>query len=729
MFKNQKIFAKENREAYFCKNRIIMTKFFKIIFVFLASICFLSIEDACAAEKKVIYHRFEQSSVSNGSMAKSGPIMRKSQRMNNQAGRIKVSYEGIVPAELKTGIEAAADRWSSVIRNEQLIRVVVLMDDLPANLCAAVEVGYGYLDNVYVLYPTTLLAELTGLEQSDDVWPNAIIVLNSNTDWDTSFSPADDITGINIYSCTLRSLALACGFGSSVLTSDGGISYDFYDMNPSIFDNLILSEDQRMASLPRLSKELKNFVTLKNIYAISVKPEYKLYSPNPFESGKSLIYYDNVNSLMHYDFGMGDCMFNVDQYTVDALNEIGWGIKRENARRIICDDIGDNGLGSAYSSHVFRLEDNSSIGSYEWSFILYEQNGEERVISTATSSDFMIKAIESPNEFKKNSEGDIIGRVKCDYSIGGKQESAYFSVFLELQPVILSVEKQEIHQAEDYEGYYLTFDVYYQGSDTIYIDLEEEYSSSLRSQIIYSPYKATIKTGNINPYNYAWVDIKVYNKYGSAVETIELEPTTELSAGLDYEISNVKYDYAVEFINGKYDISGDFSFDVKVSNTPRFIVAHTNPYSHIEHFYSVQHNFNADPAGVVETKFVHSSIKPGVFFRLRIQRKDGSFFSSPEFCSTDYIREDDKNLYFSGVMDQALSSDIKIGLDHSSLYISGCVAMKEVKIMDMNGKEVKAIELDDSNRCEIDISDMARGFYIIKIIDSKDYECNKKFMY
>lgn len=80
-------------------------------------------------------------------------------------------------------------------------------------------------------------------------------------------------------------------------------------------------------------------------------------------------------------------------------------------------------------------------------------------------------------------------------------------------------------------------------------------------------------------------------------------------------------------------------------------------------------------------------------------------------------------------MDQALSSDIKIGLDHSSLYISGCVAMKEVKIMDMNGKEVKAIELDDSNRCEIDISDMARGFYIIKIIDSKDYECNKKFMY
>lgn len=64
----------------------------------------------------------------------------------------------------------------------------------------------------------------------------------------------------------------------------------------------------------------------------------------------------------------------------------------------------------------------------------------------------------------------------------------------------------------------------YKGSDYLYVTLEEEYGSSLRSQFVREPYLAHFVCSNINSPYYAWIDIKVENTYGSDIYTIELPP-------------------------------------------------------------------------------------------------------------------------------------------------------------------------------------------------------------
>ena len=219
----------------------------------------------------------------------------------------------------------------------------------------------------------------------------------------------------------------------------------------------------------------------------------------------------------------------------------------------------------------------------------------------------------------------------------------------------------------------------------------------------------------------------VTNKYGEAVETIELEPAT--AETFDYEISNIKYDYTVSLDNGKCDIRGDFSFDVSVDHVSEFIIAHTNPESLVKDFYSAHTIFEANPDGQTVKHYVRPYTRPETLFKLMIRKDDNSFFSSHAICTTDYLREEDKVMFFSGISLKNVMDDMAICIENSTLKVTSGFDLQQISLIDINGKEIMHINLCDLRKCEISLADISKGFYIVRIKDVDGRIYNRKIIY
>lgn len=99
----------------------------------------------------------------------------------------------------------------------------------------------------------------------------------------------------------------------------------------------------------------------------------------------------------------------------------------------------------------------------------------------------------------------------------------------ELKPKItkVSVVSKTSHLPPYESSYDLECVVEYTGCDQLLIQLEEEYSSIVESQIVNEPSPAHVKIESINGSYNAWVDITAQNKYGKDSYTLELPPFPE----------------------------------------------------------------------------------------------------------------------------------------------------------------------------------------------------------
>ena len=193
---------------------------------------------------------------------------------------------------------------------------------------------------------------------------------------------------------------------------------------------------------------------------------------------------------------------------------------------IKCDNISNNGIGSSYEPHTFSLlKGDKNISNYSWRFLLKDKQGNYTRISNGTGESFTIAEISSPDNYFVNVNGDLEGRIECDYTLDGKRYSAIpFTLSLELEPIIFSIDDLTVVNSVPY-GFYLTFTVRYAGADYVSVEVEEEYSTNLRNYRFDEPYIAHVKTGNITNLYYSWVYVIVSNKYGTAQETMEFAPT------------------------------------------------------------------------------------------------------------------------------------------------------------------------------------------------------------
>lgn len=222
---------------------------------------------------------------------------------------------------------------------------------------------------------------------------------------------------------------------------------------------------------------------------------------------------------------------------------------------IECQDITDNGTGSSYVSHTFCLAKSSDdISRYEWTFMLRDISGNYVRVSTGNAPQFTIDKISNHENYHISSNGELEGRIECRYTEKGKEtDAAPLSLLLELKPIIISIDNVEVNRLENY-SFTVSLDVEYDGADYIFLEVEEEYSSSLRNYMYNQPNFVHMTTGKISAMAYSWVYVRVINDFGEAMETFEFAPTY---TSVDYhEVPDGKNIIQVVGLDGKIVYEG-----------------------------------------------------------------------------------------------------------------------------------------------------------------------------
>lgn len=518
---------------------------------------------ANAQERKIV--QYKQSVKTQTDVRKEfQPIESKEQRVNSKAGSIRLIYEdNLFPDSMLVSIRAAVEIWEAKLCNKQPIFLYLnyydLNDDNLSMLCDVV-----YFESSDGSLPSALKSQIINDDGGVDA-PDAMISFNSAVKWNCNHNSQSNINGVNVFSSMMRAVALSLGFGTSATVFED-VPGVVFPTAPYIsrFDSLIRSNTGIwMKDLKSGSRELSDFMSLGSqsgcvIYAYKDETPYKLYSPRSYELGKSLVYLDNPNSLMHYDFGIGDKRFQIDNTTIELLNAVGWNIApnpSDPTLEIISTQLDETGLGSAYENYIFIVKNNSNkkITNPRWTYKLFDkESGAPITIQTATSDQFEIQPVLNPGNFYLTTNGDLKGEINFQCTIDGVEYSAHpYIVSLELKPIIKAISDIEIIDHPHLNSRSVLCKVTYTGADYIVAAVEEDYSSSIVTYHINEPFLAHLQIDNITLRYSAWIDIKVSNKYGSTMETIELSPTyiQNSFAGIEDVGSQYLEDEKIEIFN------------------------------------------------------------------------------------------------------------------------------------------------------------------------------------
>lgn len=452
------------------------------------------------------------------------PLSAKSNRVSTIKGQIVMTYDSDLPDSIKNAINMAKGLWESRLVCKQPIYVNVVFEPQAQNIAMISDVCC-YGEGEFQGCPTSLLSQLNDAEYCDTVWPDGIIFLNSNLSWNCDIN-THIANENNLTAMILRGIARTLGFGSSV-TQKTESKIDFYFGWPTYFDKLLRNQNVWLHSMDGNSAEMRNFITSGNVVIDTPSSTYKVYAPSVYDSGKSLYYIEGRKSIMSNSLSQGNIPLEIDDYTVDIMNAIGWNIPL-NDGNIKCDNLSDNYNISAYIPHTFIIDkaEGDVISDYNWSFQLKDESGVYSKISEGSGTGFIIAEISTPEGYYVNKKGEMEGRIECIYTINGKQRRAYSDLLLDLKPVILSIDNLEIHEDKEEEQRTVSFDVNYRGANDIVVGIvDEEYPSSILTTVIREPLTAHVSY-KMRTWCYYWIIIEIDNGYGSIEHTIEFAPTT-----------------------------------------------------------------------------------------------------------------------------------------------------------------------------------------------------------
>lgn len=465
-------------------------------------------------------------------------IQPKTARLNSQSVvNFKIQAEEDVPDSVKKCLEVATDIWRSCLDNNSNygIRLQLKWESLTDDADTKIDVCYSPGD---VYYPTSLYCTLYG-DLGDSGSPDAVITVNKDKAWDCGFNTENTVRSRSMVYAMLRGVAIALGFGTSVKRRNNGVdTYPVFGLSRghSAFDTILFSEDGTwLKDIPNkgMNKNLQltNFVQKGNgdVYALKHDAPYKMYVPSVYKNGNSLKYLDNESSLMYHVLDMSTKKMRVDSVTVNLLHAIGWNLKMpERNFSLRGEGIDDTGIASAYETHRFYLEGDGTerIKDGKWSYVLPLADGTEMEICHSTGNvPFDIPKIEDDTQYQINVNGDIYGKIIFTGICNGELLRLVYNLTLELKPRILSVNTTTArHTSNSYDAICC---VDYRGCDYLYVTVEEEYGTTLRSQYVKEPYLAHFICDHITSPYYAWIDIVAENKYGKDTYTIEMPPMDE----------------------------------------------------------------------------------------------------------------------------------------------------------------------------------------------------------
>ena len=210
---------------------------------------------------------------------------------------------------------------------------------------------------------------------------------------------------------------------------------------------------------------------------------------------------------------------------LSEMSPIGREIQEQSGLKIVCERIEEDGFASAYESYSFSIENNTdhSISEPQWTYTLLLKGGGESIIATSPNDIFTIPVVENKDEYDIDADHCISGRIVFRGIIDGEEAIVSYNIMLDLKPHIISYSEIIKTVNETNTAYSIDFMVRYVGSDFLRVGVREEYSPSLIMQTIEEPLVAHVHRSSINAFNYAWVWLHVYNKYGEDEITITLK--------------------------------------------------------------------------------------------------------------------------------------------------------------------------------------------------------------
>lgn len=186
-----------------------------------------------------------------------------------------------------------------------------------------------------------------------------------------------------------------------------------------------------------------------------------------------------------------------------------------------------------------------------------------------------------------------------------------------------------------------------------------------------------------------------------------------------FEISGVAYDYTISTNadSTKYYASGSFKFLLKVKGTPEIRIRKTWPwprqkpdgpmiwssYRKIE----VENYFG-------DFDIEYETIRRGVYFEIRALTNVG-MHTLARLYSTDYMKEEDKELFTSVILPSQYDREINIYVSNKMLHISnGGDNINRLSIYHISGAKVCSTEFVRGNRPEvISLDSLSNGYYIV----------------
>lgn len=505
--------------------------------------------------------RFEQPIDGKSSVRTPVNLPAKIKRANSKAGTFKIFYDPdfAVPDSMKSSIEMAAKIWTARIQNNQPLIIMAKWGECDEEVAFVTEVQYQIKGQL--AEPLALLSHKDDELYAQGGVYDVTMTFNSRHKWNCSFDAGCRSEGLNVLTQSLRAIATGLGFGTSVFIREGNFMLDFMSQHPTVFDSHIWSNGIRLSTVSPGSS-LNQFMRSKDMSFVGDRNTYKVYAPGRFIQSKTVVFLENTDCLMHHDWGPEVKWMDIDDVTIEILNSIGWELTSEDFLEIVCDELGESGIGSAYDSHVFRIETNGkSITSPGWSFTLTRKDGKEEVIKSGNGMEFEIPAIQNPDKYRINVNGDLEGTVefKCSYE-GGPLAAKPYRVSLGVKPAILSIANMTRVAVEGSPyNYWLGFDINYRGADEVCVAVEEENNPALVTTDIYEPLFARVRNLGICRIFNSWVYITAFNQYGSTTYTIELpaeSPYQIKSSGVESAGFDENASYSVYSIQGTRIVDG-----------------------------------------------------------------------------------------------------------------------------------------------------------------------------
>lgn len=458
------------------------------------------------------------------------PLPAKAQRVSSHAGNVSFNFDAAVPDSVRIAANVAANIWGAMLMPLDSVKIDFGYQPLTNDV--ETEVRYQEIGGQSYC-PKSYYVSRINTNVPHNMKIAGSIKLNSSQSWECGFGDVNNISARNVTYAVMRSIANILGFGSSLCVKNKHISFAL-EKGYSTFDYMVFnSNDEFLSEIPHLNRRdnprLNAFVQPTapvEIFVAKQHPQYKLYAPPVYESGKSLVYLDNPGSLMHHDLNVGDKSFTVDAVTRELLDSVGWGLGVQPAVKISSDDVDSTGIASAYESHRFTVNHQGQFNNSHWSYSLMLKDGTAAMIKEQTGGDsFEVPALSDISRFGRNVNGDLCGKIKLTGELDGVAVEDVFNLYLEVEPVITKVEIIDKVLSADGLYYDLLFNVTYLGSETVKYEVEQDMIISYIDRYsVNEPFIAHCKVPHLVADLTTWVDITVKNAYGSDKYTIELPP-------------------------------------------------------------------------------------------------------------------------------------------------------------------------------------------------------------